>query len=153
MCNFFKLQKITQFSLRFRILGSPPLKDMVRPQHGIWNGHFLFVTKADWSVSFFLDSFGSFLSSSTKKSRILETLNLLTNADHRTNNFFFWGGLVKKKIYIYIHVTRDMWHVTRDTWHVTCDMCHLSHVTIHLSLQEQPQPQTLPFVTCPVGAQ
>ena len=58
-----------------------------------------------------------------------------------------------KKKYIYIHVTRDMWNVICDMWHVTRDMCHLSHFTSHLSLQEQPQPQTLPFVTCPVGAQ
>ena len=61
--------------------------------------------------------------------------------------FFFGGGWSKK------NVTHDMWHVTCDTWHVTRDTCHLSHVTSHLSLQEQPQPQTLPFVTCPVGAQ
>ena len=28
---------------------------------------------------------------------------------------------------------------------------HLSHVTCHMSLQEQPQQQTLPFVTPPQG--
>ena len=83
---------------------------------------------------------------------------------------FFFGGDGKKKRKKrkkMWHVTCDTWHVTRDTWHVTCDtwhltpdtwhvtpnLCHLSHVTSHLSLQEQPQPQTLPCVTCPVGAQ
>ena len=95
-----------------------------------------------------------------KKSRIRETLNISTDADHRTD--IFLGGMVKKKekqkekknvTHDMWHVTRDKWHMTRDTWHVTRDMCHMSHVTSHLSLQEQPQPQTLPFVTCPVGAQ
>ena len=33
----------------------------------------------------------------TKKSRIQETLNLSTDADHRTNNFFL-GGDGKKKL-------------------------------------------------------
>ena len=41
----------------------------------------------------------------TKKYRIRETLNLSTDADHRTN-IFFWGGMVKikkiKKINIYM---------------------------------------------------
>ena len=43
------------------------------------------------------------------KSRIRETLNLLTDADHRTNNVF-WGGYGKKKIKKLkkLHVTRDM---------------------------------------------
>ena len=95
-----------------------------------------------------------------KKSRIRETLNLSTDADHRTNIFFGggWSKLKKSKNKLHVthdtwHVTCDTWHVTHDTWHMTRDMCHLSHVTSHLSLQEQPQPQTLPFVTCPVGAQ
>ena len=34
-------------------------------------------------------------------------------------------------------------------FHLSHFMCHLSHVTCHLSLQEQPQQQTIPFVTPP----
>ena len=49
-----------------------------------------------------------------KKSRIRETLNLSTDADHRTN-IFFLGGMVKKNTKNKIKLTCDMWHVTRDT--------------------------------------
>ena len=43
-----------------------------------------------------------------KKSRIRETLNLSTDADHRTD-ILFWGGDGKKKTKIKkIHVTCDM---------------------------------------------
>ena len=43
-------------------------------------------------------------------------------------------------------VTCNLSPVTCQVSHV---MCHLSHVTCHMSLQEQPQQQTLPFVTPP----
>ena len=43
-------------------------------------------------------------------------------------------------------VTCQMPSVTCQVSHV---MCHLSHITCHMSFQEQPQQQTLPFVTPP----
>ena len=39
----------------------------------------------------------------SEKSRIQETMNLSTDADHRTDTFFLGRGMVKKK-----KVTRDM---------------------------------------------
>ena len=42
-----------------------------------------------------------------KKSRIRETLNLLTDADHRTNIFFWGGEWSKKEKKKKLHLTRD----------------------------------------------
>ena len=69
-----------------------------------------------------------------EKSRIRETLNLSTDADHRTD--IFWGGGMvkkeeeKKEKKNVLCVTCHMSHVT---CHVSRVMCHVSRVTCHVS--------------------
>ena len=43
------------------------------------------------------------------------------------HHYLLTSSTIFPKIYIYIHLTRDMWHLTHDIWHVTFDMWHLTH--------------------------
>ena len=47
------------------------------------------------------------------------------------------------------HLSPVTCHMSPVTCQVSHVICHLSHVTCHMSLQEQPQQQTLLFVTPP----
>ena len=73
------------------------------------------------------------------------------------------NGYTKKKLSVTCHLSPGTYHLSPVTCHlsivtchmspVTCQeshvMCHMSDVTCQMSLQEQPQQQTLPFVTPP----
>ena len=55
----------------------------------------------------------------------------------------------KKNPLLTFHLSPVTCHLSLVTCQVSHVICHLSHVTCHMSLQEQPQQQTLLFVTPP----
>ena len=85
---------VTKIWIKFPFGGPPTPHPPPTPPHAFFNQY---SAKPSLVVHQIIQTHGlDAITELCQKSRIRETMNLSTDADHRTN-IFFWGGMVKKK--------------------------------------------------------